>query len=100
MGDLDDISCKTCLHLKIVVLKTSCCVTNSVKKNKTKSSHSASKKLISVQVFLRIEVVTLCSLRKLKKSRSCISCSVLTVLSDAILGGGCLEEECNCFKKC
>ena len=35
MGDLDDISCKTCLHLKIVVLKTSCCVTNSVKK-KTK----------------------------------------------------------------
>ena len=37
MGDLDDISCKTCLQLKIVVLKASCCQTNSVKKqNKTK----------------------------------------------------------------
>ena len=35
MGDLDDISCKTCLQLKIVVLKTSYCQTNSVK-NKTK----------------------------------------------------------------
>ena len=41
MGDLDDISCKTCLQLKIVVLKASCCQTNSVKKqNKTKRSHS------------------------------------------------------------
>ena len=42
MGDLDDISCKTCLQLKIVILKPSCCYTNSVKKkaNKTKSSHS------------------------------------------------------------
>ena len=35
MGDLDDISCKTCLQLKIVVLKASYCQTNSVK-NKTK----------------------------------------------------------------
>ena len=34
MGDLDDISCKTCLQLKIVVLKASCCQTNSVKKTK------------------------------------------------------------------
>ena len=25
MGDLDDISCKTCLQLKIVILKPSCC---------------------------------------------------------------------------
>ena len=34
MGDLDDISCKTCLQLKIVVLKASYCQTNSVKKTK------------------------------------------------------------------
>ena len=32
MGDLNDNSCKTCLQLKIVVLKASCCLTNSVKK--------------------------------------------------------------------
>ena len=36
MGDLDDISCKTFPQVKIVVLKASCCYTNSVKRKKTK----------------------------------------------------------------
>ena len=38
IGDLDDISHKTCLQLKVVVLKTSCFLENSVKQNK--NSHS------------------------------------------------------------
>ena len=54
-------SLKNC-SLKNIILRDKLCK----KKKKTKSSHSASKKLISVQVFLRIEVVTLCSLWKLK----------------------------------
>ena len=32
MGDLNDISCKTCAQLKIIVLKALCCLKNSVKK--------------------------------------------------------------------
>ena len=34
IGDLDDISCKTCLQLKVVVLKALCCLENSRKQNK------------------------------------------------------------------
>ena len=34
IGDLDDISCKTCLQLKVVVLKALCCLENSIKQNK------------------------------------------------------------------
>ena len=41
IGDLNDISCKTCLQLKIVVLKASCCLTNSVKE-KTKQNKELS----------------------------------------------------------
>ena len=34
IGDLDDISHKTCFQLKVIVSKASCCLENSVKQNK------------------------------------------------------------------
>ena len=41
IGDLNEISFKTSLQLKIVVLKASCCLTNSVKE-KTKQNKELS----------------------------------------------------------
>ena len=41
IGDLNDISCKTCLQLQIVVLKAPCCLANSVKE-KTKQNKELS----------------------------------------------------------